>query len=134
MLGKAQVHTSPAMFGKVMSIIKPRLAVAYHFYNDFDTGPKVEELVRKTYDGPLALAVDYMVFNVTKDNIRVRMAVINEDAWALPSVTPKLSADPSQRVGFTQFIQDGREVFTDVLKRAYDHTNKLFGTDVPLPN
>jgi len=128
-----QVHTSPAMFGKVMSIIKPRLAVAYHFYNDFDTQPKVEELVRKTYDGPLAMAVDYMVFNVTKDTIKVRMAVINEDAWALPSVTPKLSADPSQRVGFTQFIQDGREVFTDVIKRAYDHTNKLFGTDVQPP-
>ena len=31
--------------------------------------------IRQTYDGPLALAVDYMVFNVTKDDIRVRMAV-----------------------------------------------------------
>ncbi len=129
-----QVHTSPAMFGKVMSMIKPRLAVGYHFYNDFDIAPEVERLVRMTYDGPLALAVDYMVFNVTKDDIRVRMAVINEDVWPLPSVTPKLPADPSQRVGFTEFTESGREVFTDVIKRAYEETNKLFGTDVQPPD
>lgn len=128
-----QVHTSPAMFGKVMSMIKPRLAVAYHFFNDFDTQPEVEHLVRMTYDGPLALAVDYMVFNVTKDDIKVRMAVINEDAWPLPSVTPKLPADPKDRIGFTKFIENGREVFADVIKRAYDETNKEFGTDVPPP-
>lgn len=102
-----QVHTSPAMFVKVMSIIKPRLAAGYHFFNDFNTQPEVERLVRMTYDGPLALAVDYMVFNVTKEDTKVRMATINEDTWPLPSVTEKLPADPSQRIGFTEFIEVG---------------------------
>ncbi len=69
-----QVHTSPAMFGKVMSQIKPRMAVGYHVFNDFDTKPQIEKEVRSTYDGPFELAVDYMVFNVTKKDIRVRMA------------------------------------------------------------
>jgi len=32
-----QVHTAPEAFGKVMSEIKPRMAVAYHFFKDFDT-------------------------------------------------------------------------------------------------
>ena len=59
-------HTSPEQFGKVMSIIKPRMALAYHFYNDFDTQPEVMDRLRKTYDGPVSLAVDYMVWNVTK--------------------------------------------------------------------
>jgi ribonuclease Z len=129
-----QVHTSPAMFGKVMSLIEPRMAVAYHFFNDFDTSPIIEGLVRKTYDGPLSLAVDYMVWNVTKDDIRVRMAVINEDAWPLPSVTEKLSADPSDRIGFTPFIAEGREVFSDIIKAAYDDTNERFDTDIPYPD
>ena len=62
------------------------------------------------------------------------MAVINEDAWPLPSVTEKLPADPSQRVGFTKFTESGREVFADVIKRAYDETNKRFGTDVQPPD
>jgi len=129
-----QVHTSPAMFGKVMSLIKPRMAVAYHFFNDFDTAPVVEGLVRKTYDGPLSSAVDYMVWNVTKDNIRTRMAVINEDIWPLPSVTEKLPADPSQKIGFSDYIKGGREVFTDIVHQAYDATNKQFDTDVPYPD
>ena len=128
-----QVHTEPSMFGKVMSLTKPRMAVAYHFFNDFDTAAEVERQIRKTYDGPLSLAVDYMVWNVTKDNIRTRMAVINEDVWPLPSVTEKLPADPSERIGFTEFIANGREVFTDVVQDIYDQTNELFGTDVPVP-
>jgi ribonuclease Z len=67
-----QIHTAPGQFGKVMSTIKPRLAVGYHFFNDFDTAPLVYEEVRKTWDGPIALAIDYMVFNVTKNDYKIR--------------------------------------------------------------
>ena len=38
--------------------------------------------VRKTYGGPLALARDLMVINVTKKTIKVRMAVVDE--YVLP--------------------------------------------------
>jgi ribonuclease Z len=38
--------------------------------------------VRATYDGPLALARDLMVINVTKDDIVVRMATVDE--YVLP--------------------------------------------------
>jgi len=86
-----QVHTSPEQFGKVMATIKPRMAVGYHFFNDYDTYPIVLEDVRKTYDGPLALANDYMVFNVDKANIRVRMAAIDEDIWPPPATQKKTS-------------------------------------------
>ena len=128
-----QVHTSPAMFGKVMSTIKPRMAVGYHVFNDFDTQPQIIEEVRQTYDGPFELAVDYMVFNVTKDDIKVRMAVVDEDIWPLPSITETLAADPSRRVGFTDFLVGGRVVFEDVIKFYYDQTNEMFGTDFQPP-
>ena len=128
-----QVHTSPAMFGKVMSSIKPRMAVGYHVFNDFDTQPQIMSEIRRTYDGPVELAVDYMVFNVTKDDIKVRMAAIDEDIWPLPSVTKKLSADPKDRIGFSDFIMSGRVVYKDVIKFYYDQTNKMFGTDFKPP-
>ena len=67
---------------------EPRLAVRYHFYHDHDTLPVVLKNVRSTYDGPLALATDYMVFNLTKDHIRVRMAPIT---FASLSNPPRLS-------------------------------------------
>jgi len=128
-----QVHTSPAMFGKVMSKIKPRLAVGYHVFNDFDTKPQIMSEIRQTYDGPVALAVDYMVFNVTKDDIKVRMAVIDEDIWPQPSVTETLSADPKDRIGFSKFIAEGRVVFKDVIKFYYDQANEMFGTNFEPP-
>ena len=129
-----QVHTSPAMFGKVMSEIKPRMAVGYHVFNDFDTQPQIMAEIRQTYDGPVELAMDYMVFNVTKDDIRVRMAVIDEDIWPLPSITETVSADPADRVGFSDYIIGGRVVYKDVLKFYYDQTNKMFGTDFEPPD
>jgi ribonuclease Z len=129
-----QVHTSPAMFGKVMSEIKPRMAVGYHVFNDFDTKPQIEKEVRSTYDGPFELAVDYMVFNVTKDDIRVRMAAYDEDIWPLPSITKTLPADPKDRVGFSEYITDGRVVFKDVIDDYYKETNDMFGTDYEAPN
>ena len=52
----------------------------------------------------------------------------------LPSITETLPADPSERVGFTQFLIDGREVFTDVVQAIYDETNEQFGTDEKMPN
>ena len=128
-----QVHTSPAMFGKVMSAIKPRMAVGYHVFNDFDTQPQIIKEIRQTYDGPVELAIDYMVFNVTKDNIRVRMAAIDEAIWPLPSITKKEPADPAKRVGFSKFIFGGRVVYKDVIKFYYDQTNKMFGTHYKPP-
>ncbi len=128
-----QVHTSPAQFGKVMSIIKPRLAVGYHFFNDFDTAPNVREAVRSTYSGPLALATDFMVFNVTKDDIRVRMAVTDEDIWPQPATQPKESPDASIRVGFSDFIFGGRVNFKEVVDRIYSEINEKYGTEIPPP-
>ncbi len=129
-----QVHTSPAMFGKVMSEIKPRMAVGYHVFNDFDTKPQIMSEIHQTYDGPVELAVDYMVFNVTKDDIKVRMSAIDEDVWPLPSVTKKLPADPKDRIGFSDYIMGGRVVYKDVIKFYYDQTNKMFGTDYKVPD
>ncbi len=128
-----QVHTSPAMFGKVMSLTRPRLAVGYHVFNDFDTNPQIMSEIRQTYDGPVELATDYMVFNVTKDNIRVRMAAVDEDIWPQASIYPKASADPKDRIGFSKYIMDGRVVFGDVIKFYYDQTNEMFGTDFEPP-
>lgn len=116
-----------------MSKIKPRLAVGYHVFNDFDTKPQIMSEIRQTYDGPVVLAVDYMVFNVTRDDIKVRMAVIDEDIWPQPSVTKTLPGDPKDRVGFSNFISEGRVVFKDVIKFYYDQANEMFGTDYEPP-
>ena len=79
------------------------------------------------------LATDYTVFNVTEDNLRVRMAVIDEDIWPQPSTTEKLPADPADRVGFSEFITSGRRVYQDVIEDLYNRVNERYDTDVPVP-
>ena len=124
-----QVHTSPEAYGKMMSIIKPRMAVAFHFFNDWDTAPDIERRIRSTYDGPLSLSTDYMVWNITKDNIRVRMAVVDEDVWPpQPSEKPHVP-DPKLKVKFSDFIIKGKYDMKDVIQPAYDEINKKYGLD-----
>lgn len=122
-----QVHTAPEAFGKVMSRIKPRMAVAYHFFNDFDTATGIHDRVRTTYDGPLSLSVDYMVWNVTKDDIRVRMAVVDEDVWPPPATEKPQTPDPSLRIPFSDEIGGGKLDMKDVIQPIYDEINKEYG-------
>lgn len=129
-----QIHTSPAQFGKVMAETKPRMAVGYHFFNDFDTQPAVLRDVRLTYDGPLALAQDFMVFNITKDDIRVRLAAVEEAIWPQPSNIPLIPPDPSlQRVSMSDEMREGRVVHREVLQEIYDYVNERFGSNEQVP-
>ena len=67
-----------------MRTIKPGHAVGYHFFNDEGTRNTVYDGVREIYDGPFSLATDNMVWNITKDGVKERMAVIVEAAWSVP--------------------------------------------------
>ena len=129
-----EIHTSPAQFGKVMSQTQPRLAVGYHFFNDADTTPNVLRDIRLTYDGPLALATDYMVFNVTKDDIKVRLAKVEQDIWSQPSTIPLVAPNPADnKTPMSDFIKSGRVVYQDVLEAIYANINKLYNKNIPVP-
>jgi len=39
--------------------------------------------IRETYDGPLTLAQDMLVWNITKDKIKVRKATSTDEAWSV---------------------------------------------------
>lgn len=69
------------------------MAVDDHFFNDPDTAPTILENIRGTYGGPLKLAEDYMVWNVTEDNIRARKISYSEDVWASPAPQPPPPVD-----------------------------------------
>ncbi len=125
-------HTSPQQFGKVMAMTKPRMAVGFHFYNDHDTLPVMLEQVRQTYDGPLAMATDYMVFNVTKDDIRVRMAAIDQEIWPTDPTRPK-ERDSSAGDTYSEFTTSGKEPMSEIVNQIYESFNERNGTSVPVP-
>jgi ribonuclease Z len=138
-----QIHTAPEAFGKVMSEIQPRMAVAYHFFKDFDTTGDVYERINKTYNGPLSLAEDFMVWNITSDTIRVRMAVVEEHTWSPPRVVPPGPPDMADRVaisekygwevGYSEFITGGMWDVDDVLRPIYEEASRVLGREFPYP-
>ena len=105
-----QIHTSPQAFGKVMSAIKPRHAIGYHFFNDENTRYGIYDGVRETYDGPLSLATDNMIWNITKDGIKERMTISPDAAWSVagPTKPPKPPARGTVPDPITDYIKAGR--------------------------
>ena len=101
-------HTSPQGFGKVMSTIEPRHAVAYHFYTEEIIRYDVFQGIRETYDGPLSLATDMMVWNITKEEITERMGVSPDAAFATEGPTKQPGPDPTRKSEFTEWTLKAR--------------------------
>ena len=105
-----EFHTSPEAFGKIMSTIRPRHAVAFHFFNEEATRYGIYEGIRATYDGPLSLATDMMVWNITRDSITERMAVSTDEAWSVPGTARQPPPEKGRPNPMTDFIENGRWV------------------------
>jgi len=102
------IHTPPAAFGKIMSEIKPRLAVGYHFIHLPHLLQENIEIVRTTYDGPLSMAIDLTVYNVTKDKIIIRSAVTPEIHYPSRPSKEYGTAERSQPMDMTDFPKSGK--------------------------
>ena len=77
------------------------------------------------------MATDYMVFNVTKDDIRVRMAAVDEEIWPTDPTRPKETAEG---VGdsFSDFTKSGMGPMTELVNQIYADFNEANGTDIQI--
>ncbi len=123
-----EFHTSGPSFGKVMSTIKPRHAVAYHHQEEL--GPGIMADIRTTYGGPLSMATDLMTWNITKDKISERMAIVTRRANAVEGPTPQPPPEPGRPDPISDFIYSGqwREGF-EVQDPMLDEFEKEFGLE-----
>jgi ribonuclease Z len=109
----------------------------------------VNDRIRTTYDGPLSLAEDFMVWNVTKDDIWVRMAVVEEATWAPPLVgeakPPGGDVDrkafseemgvPMESMLYSDFISSGRwSDVDDALRKIYQEAGEMLGRKFDYPS
>jgi ribonuclease Z len=115
-----EFHTSPQAYGKIMAEVQPRHAVAYHFFNEEATRFAIYDAIRETYDGPLSMATDLMVWNVTKDSITERMAVAPEEAWPVPGDARQPPPVPGQPSPLSEAMNAGRWDVYDVEKQMLD--------------
>ena len=100
-----EFHTSGQSFGKIMSTIKPRMAVAYHYQEELASA--IEQGIRTTYDGPLSMATDLMTWNISKDSIRERLAVVSPRALAVAGPTRQPPPEKDRPDPMSEFILSG---------------------------
>ena len=74
-----------------------------------------------------------MVWNVTKDNIRARMAVIDHESWNPPVAYPAEPVKAEDRVGYSPVIEGGRLDVNDVIKPIYEEAGKALGRKFEYP-
>ena len=126
-----KVHTSPQAFGKIMSTIKPKHAVAYHFFNEEETRYEIYGGIRETYDGPLSLATDLMTWNISRNGIKERMATVTEEAWSVPGAKPAPQNEKDDNPGrwFTKEIHSGGWDVSDAEGRMVKEYMKKYNLD-----
>ena len=76
-----EAHTSPAMAGKVFKKAGARMSVMWHLAVDHDTVGQAYKEMRSQFDGPATIAQDMTVFNITRDAVVVRQAILDPAAW-----------------------------------------------------
>ena len=74
-------HTTQKAFGYIMSQTNPRLGIATHFQVNDDTVENAMRDIRLWYQGPVTLATDLLVINISKDSIRQRYALVSDFSW-----------------------------------------------------
>jgi ribonuclease Z len=75
--------------------------------------------IRSTYEGPLSLSKDLMVWNVTDQGIRVRDVVAQEAVW--PAKPPTKPIPPTgKREVLPSWLIDGIQPMEDIIKAYYE--------------
>jgi ribonuclease Z len=125
------IHSTAQFFGKMMAMTRPRHAVAYHFQNDHDTLPIVMNAVQTVYDGPVDYAQDFMVWNVTREGVRTRMAVPNRESYPVPALVEKQMAEGGDRYQTPDWVLDGwpTEEMDELVQGIYAEFNETHGTN-----
>ena len=78
-------HTTGDRFGELCQIVRPRMAVAYHYFVNENTIDPFFSRLRSTWDGPVALAQDLTVINLSAEQITVRQAETDPLHWPPPA-------------------------------------------------
>ncbi len=87
----------------------------------------MEAAIRETYDGPLTLAKDMLVWNITKDEIKVREAVSEDEAWSVRGPTAPPAADHTVPDQLSKWTMEHRWDIDDVSAKMIAEFKKKHG-------
>lgn len=79
-------HTPQRALGYILSQTRPRLGIATHFQVNSDTIDQAVHDVQSWYSGPFAIATDLLVATISKSDITLGQASVEDFAWYPPQI------------------------------------------------
>jgi ribonuclease Z len=113
-------HTQPELAGQLFSELNPRMAICFHYVDDgISARQRLWQGVRNVYSGPLSIARDMMVWNVTPEQIEVRQVVGGEYSFSLPRGDEP--PDQSELIEPSDWLTEGRVDSSAVYRRVLEN-------------
>jgi len=78
-----EAHTSAKAAGVIFELTQPKMAVMYHTWVTEETITPLFDDLRIPYLGPVTLAQDFTVFNLTPVSIVIRQALVDDAPWPM---------------------------------------------------
>ena len=78
-----EFHTPAKAAGVIFELTQPKMAVMYHTWVTEETISPLFDDLRIPYLGPVTLAQDFTVFNITPDSLVVRQALVDDAPWPI---------------------------------------------------
>jgi hypothetical protein len=99
-----QSHTPAKALGKILQLTRPRLGVTCHCPIDSKEVDSIIRGVRTFWDGPYQIGEDRMVFNISKKQILIRKAGLQERPWSTAVKRPTTTTPSLDIRGFRTAI------------------------------
>ncbi len=118
----SEIHTPAKAAGVVFELAQPKMAVMYHVWVTEETIPALFDDLRLPYLGPVTLAQDFTVFNLTPDSIVVRQALVDDAPWP---IVPEESSDAEKEEPpiLPQWLEDAAIDVEEAIKEILEKRN-----------
>lgn len=103
------VHCPPRSAGRMFQLCQPRLGVVYHTMVSEDLRVPILDDLRTMWKGPVVLAEDLLVLNVSENEILQRQAIVPDLAWPVPSHRhgeERPPMEPTEVAAMSQWLVD----------------------------
>ena len=117
-----EFHTPAKAAGVIFELTQPKMAVMYHTWVTEKTITPLFDDLRIPYLGPVTLAQDFTVFNITPDSIVVRQALVDDAPWP---IVPQESADAEKEEPpiLPQWLEDAAIDVDEAIKEILEKRN-----------
>jgi len=118
-----EIHTPAKAAGVIFELTQPKMAVMYHTWVTDEIIPLIFDDLRIPYLGPVTLAQDLTVFNITPDSIVVRQALVDDAPWPIIPEESSSAKVSGEEPALPEWLEDQAIDVEEAIKEILEKRN-----------